>query len=58
MKSSKLNNALVLALFGHDAMSDLSPESAPKRTFANAFEPRKKVGRGEVIPARLEESAP
>jgi hypothetical protein len=29
-------------------MSDLSPESAPKRTFANAFDISKKVGRGEV----------
>jgi hypothetical protein len=38
----------LMALFGRDAMSDLSPESAPKRTFANAFDPRKKVGRGEV----------
>jgi hypothetical protein len=37
-----------LALFGRDAISDLSPEFAPKRTFAKAFDPRKKVGRGEV----------
>jgi len=37
-----------LALFGRDAMSDLSPESAPKRTSANAFEPPQKGGRGEV----------
>jgi hypothetical protein len=27
----------LLALFGHGAMSDLSPLCAPKRTFANAF---------------------
>jgi hypothetical protein len=26
----------MLALFGHGAMSDLSPLCAPKRTFANA----------------------
>jgi len=35
-------------LFGRDAMSDLSPDPHQKRTFANAFDPRKKVGRGEV----------
>jgi hypothetical protein len=37
--------SVCVVLFGRDAMSDLSPESAPKRTSANAFDPCKKLGR-------------
>jgi len=47
----------LMALFGRDAMSDLSPESAPKRTSANAVAPAKS-GEMKWTPARLDESAP